>query len=111
MFYASGSQVKLDPIEAFRWDHLAALTAQEIREFLHQKIYDTVNDRPDEALDMGDLLRNTRYIGDIRYRVGAKLSSEQLAAARALAAIWTPTIDATCRGCQAIGNPNYLLKK
>ncbi len=111
MFYASGSPVKLDPVEAFRWDHLAALKAQEIREFLHQKIYDTVNDRPDEALDMGDMLRNTPSIGDIRDRVGAKLSAKQLATARALAANWKPTIDATCRACQAMGNPNYLLKK
>ena len=109
--YASGTMVKLDPIEAFRWDHLAAMKAIEIRQFLQQKIYDTVNDRPDEAIDMGDMLRNTPSVGAIRDSVGAKLSADQLATARALAANWKPTIDATCRACQAMGNPNYLLKK
>ena len=109
--YASGSMVKLDPIEAFRWDHLAAMKAIEIRQFLQQKIYDTVNDRPDETIDMGDLLRNTPSVGAIRDSVGSKLTGDQLATARALATTWKPTIDATCRACQAMGNPNYLLKK
>ncbi len=109
--YASGTMVKLDPIEAFRWDSLAALKLEEIRQFLHQKTYDTVNDRPDEALDMGDVLRNTPSAGVVRDHVGAKFSAAQLATARALVAKWKPTIDAACRACQAMGNPNFLLKK
>ena len=109
--YASGTLVKQDPIEAFRWDSLAALKVEEIRQFLHQKTYAKVNDRPDEALDMGDVLRNTPAAGAFRDNVGAKFSAAQLATARGLVAQWKPTIDTTCRACQAMGNPNYLLKK
>ena len=41
----------------------------------------------------------------------AELSADQLATARTIAANWKPTIDAACRACQAMGNPNDLLKE